>query len=89
MKIKEELEQYYVKQYLKDCLALKIPANDCKLKEADIYGAFMHGAKCAEKIMVDKACDILENMISEIYIRYMRGEEIKDIISDFRKEMEE
>ena len=55
----------------------------------EIKKACMVMANWKDNQMIEKACDILENMISEIFLRYMRGEEIKDIISDFRKAMEE
>ena len=85
----EFLASTYQRQYHHNTYPELSNNSEFVTSKEEIKEACMEMAEWKEKQIIEKACDILENMISEIFLRYMRGEEIKDIISDFRKAMEE
>lgn len=48
---------------------------------------YMDGAKWADRTMLEKACEWLDENMNDVGIRFMRGDEIKDIVDLFRKAM--
>lgn len=55
-----------VKQYIKDCVALKFPTSDAKLKETDIRAAFLAGSEWKKEELIAKAClYMFENLHGE------------------------
>lgn len=49
--------------------------------------AAIKAAKVGYSFAVDEACEWLEENMNDVGIRFMRGDEIKDIVDLFRKAM--
>lgn len=60
--------------------------NDKGVKDPHIH--FLRGSEWADSSMIDKACEWLEENMIDVGIRFIRGDEIKDIVDLFRKAME-
>lgn len=50
--------------------------------------ALTYAYKSLQLDFIDKACDWLDENMNDVGIRFMRGDEIKDIVDLFRKAME-
>lgn len=55
--------------------------------KCDILQIFEEGYEQGYEDAINKACEWLEENMNDVGIRFMRGDEIKDIVDLFRKAM--